>query len=121
MNRNPIIPFLLIMLLGVGLIFFMSSIGANQPEGGEGEEAGQEQAEGGGGEFDAASFAKDNCASCHGQDLSGGMGPALAGNSKDDAELKKIIREGKGSMPSFDESKIADKDLDALIKHFKEM
>lgn len=32
MNRNPVIPFILIMLMGVGLIFFMSAHGANKGE-----------------------------------------------------------------------------------------
>ena len=32
MNRNPVIPFILILLLGVGLIFFMSAHGANKEE-----------------------------------------------------------------------------------------
>ena len=52
MNRNPVIPFILILLLGVGLIFFMSAHGANK----------EEEKEGGGGakteKFDAATFAR---------------------------------------------------------------
>ena len=36
MNRNPVIPFILILLLGVGLIFFMSAHGANKEEEKEG-------------------------------------------------------------------------------------
>lgn len=113
MNRNPVIPFILILLLGVGLIFFMSAHGANK-----------EEEEGGGGEktekFDAATFAKDNCTSCHGQNLEGGMGPKLAGTSASADEMKKIIRDGKGSMPAHDEATISDKDLDTLVKYLKE-
>ena len=44
---------------------------------------------------------KQNCASCHGDDLSGGAGPSLetvgADHSVDD--IKNIIENGQGSMP----------------------
>ncbi|QIH78609.1 cytochrome c [Macrococcoides canis] len=113
MNRNPVIPFILIMLMGVGLIFFMSAHGANkgEEEGGDGAKTEQK--------FDAKTFAKDNCTSCHGQNLEGGMGPKLAGIS-DTEKAKKIIREGKGAMPAHDQSKISDKDLDTLVKYLKD-
>lgn len=113
MNRNPVIPFILIMLMGVGLIFFMSAHGANkgEEEGGDGAKTEQK--------FDAKTFAKDNCTSCHGQNLEGGMGPKLAGIS-DTEGAKKIIREGKGAMPAHDQSKISDKDLDTLVKYLKD-
>lgn len=43
-----------------------------------------------------------NCASCHGDDLSGGVGPSLeavgADHSVDD--IKDIIENGQGSMPA---------------------
>ena len=32
MNRNPIIPFILIMVFGIGLVFFMSLEGVNNSE-----------------------------------------------------------------------------------------
>lgn len=45
---------------------------------------------------------KQNCASCHGEDLSGGAGPSLetvgADHSVDD--IKDIIENGQGSMPA---------------------
>ncbi|GGB04682.1 cytochrome c [Macrococcus hajekii] len=116
MNRNPVVPFLLILLMGVGLIFFMSAEGANkEKEGAEGGEGAKTEQK-----FDAAAFAKDNCTSCHGQNLEGAMGPKLAGTSKPADELKKVIREGKGAMPAHDESVIADKDLDTLVKYLKD-
>ncbi|RXK19382.1 cytochrome c [Macrococcus sp. DPC7161] len=113
MNRNPVIPFLLIMLMGVGLIFFLSAHGANKAE--EGKEGAKTEQK-----FDAKTFAKDNCTSCHGQNLEGGMGPKLAGSSKPADAFKKIIREGKGAMPAHDQSKISDKDLDTLVKFLKD-
>lgn len=45
---------------------------------------------------------QENCASCHGDDLSGEAGPSLetvgADHSEDD--IKDIIEEGQGSMPA---------------------
>jgi len=43
-----------------------------------------------------------SCASCHGQDLSGGAGPALdnAGSDFSADEIKDIIENGQGSMPA---------------------
>ena len=44
---------------------------------------------------------KKQCASCHGDDLSGGAGPSLetVGADLDAGEITEIIEEGKGSMP----------------------
>nr|WP_263313152.1 cytochrome c [Mammaliicoccus sp. Marseille-Q6498] len=115
MNRNPVIPFILILLLGVGLIFFMSAHGANKEDEKEGNGGAKTEKK-----FDAATFAKDNCTSCHGQNLEGGMGPKLAGSSKKAEDMKKIIRDGKGSMPAHDQATISDKDLDTLVKYLKD-
>lgn len=114
MNRNPVIPFILILLMGVGLVFFLSAHGANKEEEGKEEGAKTEQ------KFDAPTFAKDNCTSCHGQNLEGAMGPKLAGSKTSADDMKKIIREGKGAMPAHDEATIADKDLDTLVKYLKD-
>lgn len=42
-----------------------------------------------------------NCASCHGQDLSGGAGPDLrnVGSKLSEDQIKKTIEKGKGGMP----------------------
>ncbi|NIK12517.1 c-type cytochrome [Alkalibacillus almallahensis] len=49
---------------------------------------------------------QQNCASCHGGDLTGGTGPDLtnASDSYDQSEIVTIITEGKGSMPAQDVS-----------------
>lgn len=126
MNRNPIVPFILIIFLGIGLVFLLSSQGANQEEEGGGEEtASEEGGEGGGeeassGDFDAEGFARDSCASCHGQDFSGGMGPALAGTSLSEEDFTTTVREGRGSMPAFSQDQIADEDLSTLYQFFSE-
>ncbi|MCK1977094.1 cytochrome c [Jeotgalicoccus huakuii] len=126
MNKNPIIPFLLIIFLGVGLVFLLSGVGATDD--GEEDVASEEGAseESGGGEeassgdVDAEGIARDNCASCHGQDFSGGMGPALAGTSLDEETFTTTVRDGKGSMPAFSADQIADEELTALYQFFSE-
>ncbi len=76
MKNNPIIPYILIMAFGIGLIFFMSMEGVgNKAEIAEGEtteEGGATAEEGAGGAELVAS-----CIACHGGDLTGGMGPNL--------------------------------------------
>lgn len=124
MNKNPIIPFLLIIFLGVGLVFLLSGLGATDD--GEEDVATEEGSEESGGEeassgdVDAEGIARDNCASCHGQDFSGGMGPALAGTSLAEDEFTSIVRDGEGSMPAFSADQIADEELTALYQFFSE-
>ncbi|WP_174614276.1 cytochrome c551 [Virgibacillus ihumii] len=45
---------------------------------------------------------QNNCASCHGSDLSGGMGPDLTkiGSEYSADEIADIIQNGKGQMPA---------------------
>ena len=104
MQKNPIVPFILIMAFGIGLIFFLSIQGVEKKEeitaGHEEGAAGHEEgAEGGetAGEFDPE-VAKGKCISCHGGDLEGAVGPALAGTSLSKEEIATIIKDGKGSM-----------------------
>lgn len=58
------------------------------------------------GEVADASAAEDlykaSCASCHGNDLSGGVGPALntIGNDLSADEIEEIILNGVGTMPA---------------------
>ncbi|NYF24562.1 cytochrome c550 [Sporosarcina sp. JAI121] len=104
MSKNPIVPYILIFALGIGLIFFMSIYGLDQKEeiAGQGEEGKTEEAEGAAdsAEFDAEAVAQGKCIGCHGGDLTGGMGPALAGTKLSKDEIKTIIKEGaEGGMP----------------------
>lgn len=63
-------------------------------------------------ETDAVSLYKQHCASCHGDNREGTLGPTLKGSAKSDAELFKIISHGveANGMPAFgsslDEQKI---------------
>ena len=67
MKNNPVIPYILIMAFGIGLIFFLSLEGAGHDEaGGETE-----------GNGDAALV--QSCIACHGGNLEGSNGPKLVG------------------------------------------
>ncbi|MCD2136864.1 c-type cytochrome [Salinicoccus halitifaciens] len=128
MNKNPIIPFLLIIFLGVGLVFLLSAQGANQEEEGEevateenGEEGSEEEGNGASsGDVDAEGVAQNSCASCHGEDFSGGMGPALAGTDLSEEEFTDIVRNGQGSMPAFSEDQVSDEELTAMYEMWAE-
>ncbi|WP_411841919.1 c-type cytochrome [Salinicoccus sp. HZC-1] len=136
-KKNPlawIIPIIIVLLLIPLVIHLVTGNGgvaltgggeeeesAEESSGGGEEESSEESSEGGGeqassGDFDAEGFARDNCASCHGQDFSGGMGPALAGTSLDEGEFTDVVRNGRGQMPSFSQDQIADEDLTALYE-----
>ena len=71
MKNNPVIPYILIMAFGIGLIFFLSLTGAGHDEAG--------------GEADTNDDAKlvQSCISCHGGNLEGAMGPSLIGLEAD--------------------------------------
>ncbi|ADI28055.1 MULTISPECIES: cytochrome c551 [Geobacillus] len=73
--------------------------------GGGGDNAGEKNGgSNGGGDTAAAAeqIFKQNCASCHGQDLSGGVGPNLqkVGSKYSKDEIKNIIANGRGAMPA---------------------
>ncbi|MDN7240450.1 cytochrome c [Planococcus sp. N028] len=109
MQKNAIVPYILIMAFGIGLIFFLSLEGVNNQE--EIATEGEEQAEGGdaapegdGGsaestEFDPEAVAQQSCVSCHGSSYEGGMGPSLVATELDQAGIEEIIANGKGAMP----------------------
>ena len=124
-------PVILVFLIVPLLIFHLGSGGgdtASEEESGteetadSGEESGDNEGEetASSGDVDAEGIARDNCASCHGQDFSGAMGPALAGTSLAEDEFTSTVREGQGSMPAFSEDQIADDELTALYEFFGE-
>jgi cytochrome c550 len=97
MNRNPLIPFGLIFVFGIGLMFLLSFIGlGNMDElASEGEATPEETV--------AASpeeIYQAKCSACHGVDMTGGVGPDLhgVGGRYDAAEIETILQEGKGIM-----------------------
>ena len=98
MGKNPIVPFLLIMSLGIGLIFFMSLYGLDQKkEIADGEANEPEVVE----EFDGETVAQGKCITCHGDNLKDGSAPDLAGTELSKDELVDIIKNGtEGGMPA---------------------
>ena len=92
MKNNPLIPYVLIMAFGIGLIFFMSLEGAgNKEEAAEGEGGATE-------EINGEAIAQ-SCIGCHGGDLGGqGNAPALTGGL-DAAHVKDVVMNGQGAMP----------------------
>ncbi|RSK27874.1 cytochrome c [Bacillus sp. HMF5848] len=104
MNRNPLLGFGLIMVLGVILMVVVSFVGnSNYKElalEAEGGKATEEQA----GDTEAASpdaiYAK-SCIGCHGQNLEGGVGPKLddIGSRLTAEQIQDVIINGQGTMP----------------------
>jgi cytochrome c550 len=100
MKRNPLIPFALIAVVGIGLMFLFSFKGlGDSKELAKEKEGGTETTE------QVAAKPEDtyksSCIGCHGGNYEGGMGPALTGVgdrlSKD--EIMDIVVNGKGDMP----------------------
>lgn len=106
--KNPVIPYLLIAVLGVFLVAAISYIGIDQRDAIQNEDNNNGEAENndnnGEGETtdDAEAIFKNNCATCHGNDLEGGMGPDLTsvGGELSADEIDDIITNGTdGGMP----------------------
>lgn len=103
MKRN-ILPFGIIAIVGIFTAIIVYYVGVSQREdirlaeenGGEVvQEEGEEVA------TDPEAAFQQACASCHGEDLSGGVGPDLSaiGGSLSADDIKSIIDNGQGSMP----------------------
>ena len=93
MKNNPLIPYVLIMAFGIGLIFFMSFEGAadkNSAEG-EGETA----------ELNGEEIAKNSCTSCHGGDLTGSSAPSIVGLEADHIKEYALNGSPNGNMPAM--------------------
>lgn len=136
--RNPlvwVIPIMVVILIIPLMIFHLggqggggeetADTGAGTEESSEGSEedgGGEEGSEEGAssGDVDAEGVAQNSCASCHGEDFSGGMGPALAGTSLGEDEFTDIVRNGQGSMPSFSEDEVSDEELTAMYEMWSE-
>jgi cytochrome c551 len=70
---------------------------------------------------DAQAIYKQNCISCHGNSLEGGVGPSLqkvgAKYSKD--QIATILNNGRGAMPSF-KGKLSDTEIGGLATWLSE-
>lgn len=125
MNKNPVVPFLLIFALGIGLVFFMSLYGLDQKKeiaGADGEEGTEQGTEGteeesaNTGEFDAEAVAQQKCISCHGDGFTGGMGPALNGQAFGADEMHDAIKNGVAgtAMPA---GLVPDENIDEMVDY----
>ncbi|TRM12727.1 cytochrome c [Lentibacillus cibarius] len=120
MKKNPVIAYGLIAGIGILLVIIVSVVGLNQQEAIQNEQNGdqkqeEEQDQSGGGETAAngEEVYQNNCASCHGSDLSGGMGPGLStvGSKYSEEEIREIIANGfpdAGMQPGIVDGKEAD-------------
>jgi mono/diheme cytochrome c family protein len=58
------------------------------------------------------------CASCHGGDLGGGVGPSLGAGSPSVGEsrsyFENVIAQGRGTMPAFD-GRLTDEQIEAVV------
>lgn len=100
MKRNPLIPFALIAIFGIGLTFLLSFQGLYKAE----ELA--DAAKNGGKTAQTANakpedIVKQSCASCHGDQLQGSIGPSLQtiGSKLSKDEIQTVILNGQGNMP----------------------
>ncbi|MBD7935826.1 MULTISPECIES: cytochrome c550 [Cytobacillus] len=98
MNRNPLIPFALIAILGIGAMFLVSfkGLGDHKELTSEGDEEATEEV--------AASpeeIYQQSCIGCHGDQYQGGVGPALSGVGEklSEEEIVDVLTNGKGAMP----------------------
>lgn len=106
--KNPLMPFAAIMAGGIILVFVIAVYGAMAGGGQSGEEANkkkgeqtQEKKEGSKSTAKPEAIFKNNCASCHGENLKGGQGPALntVGKKMSKKDIKDQIKNGGGGMP----------------------
>ena len=69
-------------------------------------------------DISAQALYQTNCAACHGATGQGGAGPRLAGNNRasNEANVRDVIRFGRGMMPGFGPS-LTDAELDALTNY----
>lgn len=98
MKRNPLVPYYLIMVLGLVLVFFLGikGIGDAKEIAKEKEGGGAEQVE----EFNPEEYANTSCISCHGENLEGqGSIPSLHGTGLSKDEIADILANGQGGMP----------------------
>lgn len=108
MKKNPVIPYAIIAVIGIFAVIIISVIGINQrddiqkaEEGGDNATEETQDAQEGETTGDPEAIFKSNCSSCHGGDLSGGMGPDLrkVGAELSEEEIHDIAVNGKGDMP----------------------
>ena len=72
---------------------------------------------------DGEKIAKEKCISCHGNDLTGAMGPDLTkiGSTLSEDEIKNILNKGQGQMPAKPANGLqSDDEVNAVAKWLSE-
>lgn len=136
--KNPVIPYAIIAAVGILLVIVMSTAGLNQQKAIQDEEKNdgekQEQSEDQSGDkseseggqttsADAEEIFQSNCASCHGADLSGAVGPNLqtVGSKYGKDEIKEIIKTGfPDAQPAMPGGLVQGDEADALAQWLSE-
>jgi cytochrome c550 len=103
MKRNPVIPYILVMVFGIVLVFILSFKGL-----GDMKEVAKENGKGSGSETTEVAATKpediykQTCIGCHGDQYQGVVGPTLkgVGSKYSKAEIVHFITKGKGNMPA---------------------
>lgn len=108
-----------LMASGLSMVLVLGACGNGEDENIE-EPATEEDSGASSSDVDAEGIAQSSCASCHGSDFSGNVGPALAGMSLSEDEFSEIVRNGQGQMPAFSEDQINNEELSALHTYFSE-
>lgn len=99
MRSNAIVPYILIMVLGIIGIFFFSLKGVgDSKEIAKEREGGEEQVEVV--DFEPESYAQRACISCHGENLEGlGNAPTLINTGLSAEQVADVLVNGQGTMP----------------------
>ncbi|HLR71437.1 MAG TPA: cytochrome c [Pseudogracilibacillus sp.] len=101
--KNNVLPFGIIAVVGIFVAIIVFYIGVHQRDDIQlaEENGGEEVVEEGEVASDPEEIFASSCASCHGEDLSGGAGPDLTqvGSTLSADEIHMIIMEGQGTMP----------------------
>jgi len=98
MKNNAVMPYIVIMVLGLTLVFFLSIKGIGDADKMAKEKEGNEKTEETASNDKPEDIYKNQCLSCHGGNYEGGAGPKLVG-LKDKELIKDRIVNGKGMMP----------------------
>lgn len=90
---------LLALIMGTSLV--LAACGGTDDSADKGSSSGNETTTADGGDAATAKLYENKCSACHGQDLTGGVGPDLTkvGSRLSQAEMETIINEGKNAMP----------------------
>lgn len=98
MKGNAIIPYILIMVLGIGLMVGLGIKGVYDVKK-KGNDTGDAVESAAGVANGPEEIYAEKCISCHGDQYQGVVGPKLTDLSISEAEVKEILVNGAGSMP----------------------